>query len=144
MERINKDEYYLNIAYEVSKRSTCLKRRYGCVIVKNDVIVATGYNGSPRGEINCVDKEECQRWKAEKLTDYTKCRAVHAEQNAIISASHNDLIGSTIYLSCIESGAGKIPAYPCPICAKMLKNACIKRVVNSNGDINLNEWLYGE
>lgn len=144
MERITKDEYYLNIAYEVAKRSTCLKRRYGCVIVKNDVIVSTGYNGSPRGEVNCIDTGMCQRWNAEKLSDYTKCKAVHAEQNAIISASHNDLIDSTVYLACIDCSAGEIPAFPCPICAKMLKNARVKRVVNStNDEVFLKDWLYG-
>lgn len=143
MERVTKDDYYISIAYEVAKRSTCLKRRYGCVIVKNDVIVATGYNGSPRGEVNCIDVEKCQRWHAEKFSDYTKCKAVHAEQNAIIAASYNDLIDATVYLACIDCSAGNIPAYPCSICAKMLKNASIKRIVNSKGEFDLSEWLYG-
>ena len=138
MERITKDEYYLGIALAVSKRSTCLKRRYGCVIVKNDEIIATGYNGSPRGEENCCDKGVCHRMDIPHNSgNYSDCPSVHAEQNAMLSASRKDLIGSTLYLAGEESigfdegdGWCKIKnATPCPICERIIKNAGIERIV---------------
>lgn len=149
MERITKDEYYLNIALAVSKRSTCLKRHYGCVIVKDDVIIATGYNGSPRGETNCCDTGFCFRENCERYTGYENCVAVHAEQNALTAASKNDLIGATVYLACEFVHWLQIEDFydwdlredenpvPCNICAKMLKNARVARVVNRSGDICL-------
>lgn len=87
--RITKDEYYLSIAASVAKRSTCLRRQYGAVIIKNDEIISTGYNGAARGEPNCCDTGECWR-EANNIPhgeQYEKCVAVHAEQNAIISAA---------------------------------------------------------
>lgn len=143
MTRITKDEYYLGIALAVSKRSTCLKRRYGCVIVKNDEIIATGYNGSPRGEENCCDRGVCHRMDIPHNSgDYSDCPSVHAEQNAMLSASRKDLIGATLYLAgeeyidCDENDGSftsdwrKIKnATPCPICERIIKNAGIKRVV---------------
>ena len=138
MARITKDEYYLGIALAVSKRSTCLKRRYGCVIVKNDEIIATGYNGSPRGEENCCDKGICPRMDIPHNSgNYSDCPSVHAEQNAMLSASRKDLIGATMYLAGEESigcdegdGWRKIKnATPCPICERIIKNAGIKRIV---------------
>lgn len=151
MNRPNKDTYYLNIAQVVSRRSTCLKRRYGCVIVKDDIIVATGYNGSPRGEENCCDRGTCKRENAERYTGYENCDSVHAEQNALIAASRDRLIGATAYLTCEEISVGKSSSLgmsyvridedecpvPCPLCARMLKNAGILRVVNRSGDICL-------
>lgn len=155
MSRISKDAYYLGIAEAVSKRSTCLKRRYGAVIVKNDEIISTGYNGAPRGEENCCDKGVCLRLKKPSNSgDYSDCHSVHAEQNAIISASRKDMIGATIYLWGEESyehkyidrdGKPKVAVerlwdtikdpQPCPICQRMLKNAGIDRiVVNSDED----------
>lgn len=148
MNRISKDKYYLNIALAVSKRSTCLKRHYGCVIVKDDRIVATGYNGSPRGEVNCCDVGECKRPNAERYSDYTSCEAVHAEQNAIISASAEELKGATLYLACEwykkvsqENNVVKElilvvqddNPVPCPLCMRMIKNAGIEKVINRNG-----------
>ena len=105
MERIQKDEYYLNIAHEVAARSTCLRRRYGAVIVNNDEIIATGYNGAPRGEPNCIDRGFCKREELNvpKGERYELCVAVHAEQNAIISAARRDMIGGTIYIVGLES-----------------------------------------
>ena len=151
--RPDKDTYYLDIALAVSKRSPCLKRHYGCVIVKDNIIIATGYNGTPRGEVNCCDVGECKRSDAERYSGYEKCNAVHAEQNALIAASRDRLIGSTVYLACEEYGviAENIfsPGYeqygwiedkdplPCNICANMLKNAGVIRVVNRGGDICL-------
>ena len=133
--RISKDEYYMEIAKKVAERSTCLKRNYGCVIVKNDEIIATGYNGSPRGECNCCDKyDECPRLgKPNNHGDYSDCPAVHAEQNAMLSARRQDMLGATLYLS--RRDATCIPAKdmdtakPCLICARMIKNAGIARIV---------------
>lgn len=139
MKRISKDEYYLGIALVVSRRSTCLKRHYGCVIVKNDEIIATGYNGSPRGEENCCDLGECKRLNVPHNSgDYSDCHSVHAEQNAMLSASRNEMIGATMYLA----GEEKVDfsqscwfdiedAAPCPICERMIKNAGIISVKNA-------------
>lgn len=133
--RMSKDEYYLNIAKAVLQRSTCLKRKYGCVIVKDDVIVATGYNGSPRGEVNCCDSGKCKRLNIPHNSgDYSICKAVHAEQNAIISASRKDLIDSTVYLYCEENNE-PIAAEPCPICRNMLVNAKVKNIISIAGNI---------
>lgn len=129
--RISKDDYYLNIALAVSKRSTCLKRKYGAVIVKDDEIIATGYNGSPRGERNCCEQGFCKRMNVEHNSgNYSDCHAVHAEQNAMLSAARRDMIGATLYLTGEDAQEGLIKdATPCPICDRMIKNAGIVRVV---------------
>lgn len=144
MKRISKDAYYLKIAQAVSQRSTCLKRRYGAVIVKNDEIIATGYNGSVRGEANCCDIGFCKRLdKPSNSGDYSDCHSVHAEQNAIISASRSEMMGATMYLygewarvtfgereqvTSVMWEALATPE-PCPICRRMIANAGIIRVV---------------
>lgn len=151
--RPDKDTYYLDIALAVSKRSPCLRRHYGCVIVKDNIIIATGYNGNPRGEENCCDCGVCKRADAERYSDYERCNAVHAEQNALIAASRDRLIGSTVYLACegyndIAVGKSVEGVYvyewiedenpiPCNICSNMLKNAGVIRVVNRGGDVCL-------
>lgn len=123
------DEYYLGIAAAVSRRSTCLRRQYGAVIVNNDEIIATGYNGSPRGCENCCDIGKCNREEHEHNDgNYGDCRSVHAEMNAIISASRREMIGSTLYLAGFENGQA-IAAEPCPICKRLIINAGIARVV---------------
>jgi len=127
--RISKDEYYLNIAKAISKRSTCLRRQYGAVIVKNDEIISTGYNGSPRDSINCSDTNACKRINIEHGTRYELCEAVHAEMNAIISASRKDMIDSTLYLYGEEDGK-QIKAIPCSICSKLIKNAGIAFIIS--------------
>lgn len=146
MERITKKGYYLGIAKAVCKRSSCLRRRYGCIIVKNDEIIATGYNGSARGCINCCDKFKiCPRKNEEHNSgDYSNCEAVHAEQNAMLSAARKDMIGATMYLYGEEFKLGtcfelwdvweeiKNPE-PCPICKRMIQNAGIERVI-TNGN----------
>lgn len=145
MKRISKDAYYLGIAEAVAQRSTCLKRRYGAVIVKNDEIIATGYNGSVRGEPNCCDIGSCKRLdKPSNSGDYSDCHSVHAEQNAIISALRSEMLGSTMYLygewarvtfSEREQVTNVImwepleAPEPCPICRRMIANAGIIRVV---------------
>lgn len=127
--RISKDEYYLNIAKAVAQRSTCLRRQYGAVIVKNDQIISTGYNGSARGESNCCDVGKCWR-EAHNIPhgeQYEKCVAVHAEDNAISQAGR-ETIGATLYLAGFE-GDNEIVAEPCMMCARKIKNAQIERLV---------------
>lgn len=152
-DRPDKDTYYLNIALAVSKRSTCLRRHYGCVIVKDDIIIATGYNGSPRGEENCCDRGTCKRADAKRYSGYENCDSVHAEQNALIAASRERLIGSTVYIACEEYGLNEVKSamweeeifdfheddnpIPCGICMRMLKNAGIVRIVNRRGEVCL-------
>ncbi len=115
MGRVSKDEYYLNIAAAVAARSTCLRKRYGAVIVKDDEIIATGYNGSPRGETNCCDTGACYCRTHELPIDtsaaihgaqYGTCVAVHAEQNAIISAARKEIQGGTLYLAAFDIQKG--------------------------------------
>lgn len=138
--RIDRDSYYLNIAKAVAARSTCLRRRYGAVIVSGDEIIATGYNGSPRGELNCCDVGECYCEKHSSPVDeraakhggqYGACVAVHAEQNAIISAARRDMRGATLYLACLDES---IDPAPCNYCDRMIKNAGIIKVV-TKGDV---------
>lgn len=137
-QRLSKDEYYINIAKAVSKRSTCLKRQYGAVIINNDEIVSTGYNGSPRGVINCCDTGVCKRLsKPNNSGDYSDCHSVHAEQNAIISASRKEMIGATLYLYGEENGKAIEDCIPCPICSRMIKNSGIIRVVSIKGEMKL-------
>lgn len=133
--RIDKDNYYLGIARAVAVRSTCLHHKYGAVIVNNDEIVSTGYNGAPRGELNCCDSGICYRdtnklpvdfAAAQHGNKYGTCVAVHAEQNAIISASRKEMLGGILYLACIDFE--NEPA-PCNVCNRLIKNAGIKRVV---------------
>ena len=142
MERPSKDTYYIDIALAVSKRSTCIKRHYGCVIVKDDVIVATGYNGSPRGEINCCDCNVCKRSDAKRYSGYEQCPAVHAEQNALLSVDRLHSQGATLYLACEGFNMGDLGFFeeddnpqPCNLCAMMIKNAGISRVVNRRGEV---------
>ena len=130
--RMSKEDYYLNIAQAVSQRSTCIRRQYGCVIVKDDEIIATGYNGSARGEPNCCDIHEvCPRaTEAHNSGNYGNCPAVHAEQNAMLSASRTNMIGATMYLYGRNQNGEELKAEPCPICARMIKNAGIVKVVS--------------
>ena len=140
MERITKRDYYLSIAAEVAKRSTCLRRQYGAVIVKNDEIIATGYNGAPRGDENCCDVGSCwrDRHNLPHGEQYEKCVAVHAEANAIISASRNEMIGSTLYLYGFEGFDKPIDnPEPCIMCNRLIKNAGIEHVINKIGEVTL-------
>lgn len=141
--RMSKDEYYLGIACAASKRSTCLRRRYGAVIVNDDEIIATGYNGSPRGEVNCCDTGFCKRAAlgiAHNTPSYANdCHSVHAEQNALLSASRRETIGATLYLYGEEfdnsSGEWKsFDAVACPLCQRMIQNSGIEKIVNQRGE----------
>ena len=125
------DEYFLDIAQLVAKRSTCLRRSYGAVIVKDNIIVSTGYNGAARGEPNCIDQGEClrEKYNVPKGERYELCVAVHAEQNAIIAGDPVKMQGATIYVSGSARDGGPASAQPCLLCRRMIKNALIKRVV---------------
>ena len=133
MDRVSKHNYYLDIAQTVAERSTCLRKMYGAIIVKDDVIVSTGYNGSPRGRKNCNDIKYCMRDKLNipRGERYELCRSVHAEANAIIHASRNDMIDATLYLVGIECSDGSYVknASSCAMCKRTIINAGISTVI---------------
>jgi len=150
MARRDKINYYLDIAETVLERSTCIRRNFGAIVVKNDEIISTGYNGAPRGRINCSDSGSCARdeMNIPKGQRYELCRSVHAEQNAIISASRADLMESDIYLACHDAKTGEIDGNiePCLMCKRFIINAGIKRVIVRNTRdtytiINVSDWL---
>lgn len=133
------DEYYLQIADAVSIKSKCLKKHYGAIIVKNNEIISTGFNGPARGEAHCT---KCTKVGSDKdVVEYSSCPAIHAEQNAIISASRQEMLGSVLYLSgrdvsgSIDEIGLPIAARPCEICIRLIKNAGIEKVINKNGVI---------
>ena len=133
MNRISKENYYLDIAETVLKRSTCLRRCYGAIIVKNDEIIATGYNGAPRGRKNCVDLQYCTREQMQvpRGERYELYRSVHAEANAIISAARRDMAGGTLYLAGRDARTGALltDATSCSMCRRTIINAGLERVV---------------
>ncbi len=133
MERVSKTNYYLDIAGTVAERSTCLRRKFGAIIVKNDVIVSTGYNGAPRGRKNCIDLGLCQRDKLgiPRGERYELCRAVHAEQNAIIAAPREQMLGATLYMVCIDGRDGSVSpgTNSCMMCKRVILNAGIETLV---------------
>ncbi len=138
MSRIEKDFYYLKMAETAASRSTCITRRYGAVIVKDDVIISTGYNGAPRGRKNCSDIGYCYR-KAHNIkrgTQYEKCRSSHAEMNAIISASRDAMLNSTMYLygEEVDTGEPVKDVNCCSICRRLIINAGIAQVVFADKD----------
>ena len=130
MERLSKNDYFLEIAKVVAKRSTCLRRQYGAVVVKDDQIISTGYNGSACGELNCCDTGLCIR---EQLgvphgERYELCIAVHAECNALIQAGR-DANGAILYLAGFEDGKEIDNPEPCLLCSRIIKNAHIASVI---------------
>ncbi len=150
MDRVTKPNYYLDIAATVLKRSTCLRKRYGAIIVKNDVIVSTGYNGAPRGRANCIELGVCMRERLNipRGERYEMCRALHAEQNAIINASRDQMLGSTLYLVGEDSKSGELltDVCSCAMCKRMIINAGIDQVVIRNSPdtyqmVNVREWV---
>ena len=133
MARIDKENYYLDIAQTVLERSTCLRRCYGAIIVKNDEIISTGYNGAPRGRKNCIDLGHCTR-EAMNIPSgerYELCRSVHAEANAIISAARSEVLGATLYMACRDPKTGELIPHStsCSMCRRLIINAGIERVV---------------
>ena len=134
--RRDKHNYYLDIAQTVSERATCLRKHYGAVIVKNDEIISTGYNGAPRGRANCIDLKYCIRQKLNipRGEKYEVCRSVHAEANAIISASRNQTLDSTLYMACIDPETGDLvgDVCSCSMCKRLIINAGIKTVIVRN------------
>ncbi len=133
MERVSKTNYYLDIAQTVAERGTCLRRCFGAIIVKNDSIISTGYNGAPRGRKNCSDLGYCRReqLKIPRGERYELCRSVHAEANAIIAASRENMIGSTLYMACIDPKSGEVcgGVTSCAMCKRQVINAGIEQVI---------------
>lgn len=148
--RKDKINYYLDIAQSVSERSTCLRRHFGCVIVKNDEIISTGYNGAPRGRKNCDDLGVCYREKLDipRGERYELCRSVHAEQNAVISASRNELLGADLYMVGINAKTKEVEPNlsSCMMCKRVVINSGISRVIvkEPNGKYtiyNVEDWI---
>ena len=148
--RTRKQNYYLDIADAVLERSTCLRRKYGAIIVRNDEIISTGYNGAPRGRRNCSDIGECTREKLHIPSGerYELCRSVHAEANAIISASRRDMIGATIYLVGRDAKTNELlkDAMSCTMCKRQIINAGIDKIVIRTGKteyrtIPVSDWI---
>ena len=151
--RTGKENYYLDIADTVSERATCLRRRYGAIIVRNDEIIATGYNGAPRGRRNCTDVNCCAReeMKIPSGERYELCRSVHAEANAIISAPRRDMIDAVLYLSGRAAASGDLlsDTTPCSMCRRMIINAGIERVVCRTGPDSftstpVRDWIFND
>ena len=150
MGRIDKENYYLDIAETVLERSTCRQSHYGALIVRQDEIVATGYNGAPRGRSNCIDLGYCRRqvMNAAEGQRCELCRSVHAEANAIISAARSECIGGTLYMVGRDAETGKLvsPGEPCPTCRCMIINAGLSQVVVRNDEkryqvFNVQDWV---
>lgn len=153
MSRIDKINYYLDIAETVLERGTCLRRNFGAIIVNNDQIVSTGYTGAPRGRKNCSDMGVCVR--SEKNVPrgerYELCRSVHAEANAIINASRERMLGSTLFLVGKEVLTGEYVNNPnsCAMCKRMIINAGIENVIVRNNktefsEIYVKEWVIND
>lgn len=150
MERVSKHNYYLDIAETVSERSTCLRKRYGAIIVKNDVIISTGYNGAPRGRKNCSDLGHCMRDKLQipRGERYELCRAVHSEANAIIAAPREQMLGAVLYMCCTSPNDGSIVSGTCSclMCKRMIINAGIEAVYIREDKLNysvynVSDWI---
>ena len=150
MSRLDKINYYLDIAETVLERATCIRRKFGAIIVKNDEIISTGYVGAPRGRANCVDLGYCTREKLNvpKGQRYELCRSVHAEANAIISAPRKDMIGATIYLACHNAQTNELDGNvePCSMCKRLIINAGIQNVIvrttkDTYKTINVESWI---
>lgn len=150
MTRRDKTNYYLDMADVARERGTCIRRTYGAVIVKNDTIVSTGYVGAPRGRANCIDLGFCmrQKMKIPRGERYEFCRSVHAEANAIIAASREQMLGATLYLCGREVSTGELvpDADCCTMCKRMIINAGISQVVirrteDTYETIDVRDWV---
>ena len=133
MKRPSKDSYYLSIAGQIARRATCLRRKTGAIIVKDDAIVSSGYVGAPRNTPNCIDLKECARNKLniKRGERYELCRSVHAEANAIINASRTgvSVLGGTLYMFAENPDGTTLFEKPCKMCRRMIINAGIKEVI---------------
>jgi len=131
--RKDKHNYYLDIAQTITERATCVRRNFGAVIVKNDEIIATGYNGAPRGRANCSDLGKCIREEKNipRGTQYELCRSVHAEANAIISSARRDMMGATLYLVCRDYKTKELVpgTSSCPMCKRLVINSGIEKII---------------
>lgn len=152
-ERPSKIEYYLNIAMEVAKRGTCLRRNFGAIIVKNDQIISTGYVGSPRKTKNCVDEGRCFREENNipQGERYELCRSVHAEMNAIINAPRSEMIDASMFIVGLQYKTKKIVenAEPCKLCKRVIINSGITEVYvktgkNKTKKIEVKKWIDDE
>ena len=152
-ERRDKTNYYLDIAEVVANRSTCLRKKYGSVIVKNDEVISTGSNGAPRGRKNCSDEGFCIREKLNipRGERYELCRSVHSEANAIISASREQLMGSSLYMVCKDGATDELVAgtCSCSMCKRLVINAGIEKVVIRDSHyeyrvIEVNDWVVND
>ena len=150
MERVSKHNYYLDIAQTVAERATCMRRMFGAIIVKNDSIISTGYNGAPRGRKNCTDLGFCMRDKLNipRGERYELCRSVHAEANAIIAASRDQMLGATLYMVCVNAVTKQIEpgTSSCMMCKRQVINAGIARVIirdtaDTYREIDVREWI---
>lgn len=150
IQRCSKENYYLDIAQTVAKRSTCLRRHYGAIIVKNDIIISTGYNGAPRGRKNCSDLNYCMREKMNipRGERYEMCRSVHAEANAIIAAKRDEMLDSTLYLVGLDGATDELVGdiCSCQMCKRLVINAGISRVIVRRDPlrydiIDVNDWI---
>ena len=153
MKRVDKINYYLDIAQTVAARGTCLRRNFGAIIVKNDEIISTGYVGAPRGRQNCCDLGYCTREKLNvpRGERYELCRSVHAEANAIISAPRSEMIGSTLYLVGRDARTGALlgDATSCAMCRRQVINAGISRVIIRRTEaefqvVDVTDWVRQE
>ena len=151
--RRSKIDYYLDIADAAQERSTCLRRHFGAIIVRDDEIVATGYNGAPRGRRNCTDLNFCARQDQNIPAGerYELCRSVHAEANAIISAARRDMLGATLYLVGRDAATGEInpDTTPCAMCRRLIINAGIRQVVSRVSEDKyvttlVRDWVYND
>ncbi len=149
--RVDKTNYYLDIAETVAERGTCLRKNYGCIIVKNDEIISTGYSGAPRGRENCIDLGFCTKKKIYpdvRHGGYDACRSVHAEQNAIISAARKDMIGGSLYLVGKRQDTREYEqgSMCCQMCRKLIINSGIKEVIVritkiDYQKVDVDEWI---
>jgi dCMP deaminase len=147
--RLSKDLYYIGIAHAVAARGTCLRRNYGAVVVANDQIVSTGYNGAPRGLPNCISMgASCPRNAAgvPQGQQYDNCRSVHAELNAIIHGGRREVLGGTLYLvgESVTGEALSQDPEPCEHCWQAVVNAGIERVVAERRDGTLRSTVVGD
>ena len=150
MERVSKINYYLDIAQTVAERSTCMRRMFGAIIVKDDSIISTGYNGAPRGRKNCNEIAFCIRDKLQipRGERYEMCRSIHAEANAIIAAPRDQMLGSTLYMVCVDAKTGELSpgTCSCMMCKRQIINAGIEKVIirdtkTDYREIMVQDWI---